>query len=165
MGDHGANVTGSNMCIIFCHPTWSVHIKGYDQHCTTSIPNVTYANVVHTQRSEVMAIYHNYACTGKGCSIHSVPQLEAYKQLVDESSLPVGSLQCITTHDGYILPIDIINALPYIKSRPCSDDNFENTADSDWDLSSLDFQHDAATFSDNYDGGTMLDSRFHEHGD
>jgi hypothetical protein len=41
-------VAGSNMCVIFRHPTLSVDIEGYDQHCTTNIPLVTCANVVHT---------------------------------------------------------------------------------------------------------------------
>jgi hypothetical protein len=119
MVDRGANggVAGSNMRVVFRHPTRSVDIEGYDQHCTTNIPLVTCANVVHTYCGEVVAIYHNYAFTGKGRSIHSVPQLEAYKQLVDDKSVRVCGLQRITTVDGYILPIDIINALPYVKTR------------------------------------------------
>jgi hypothetical protein len=153
MVDRGASggVAGSNMRVIFRHPTRSVDIEGYDQHCTTNIPLVTCANVVHTHRGEVVAIYHNYTFTGKGRSIHSIPQLVAYKQLVDDKSVWVGGLQRITTADGYILPVDIINALPYVKTRACcSDDDFETlphvimTGDSDWDPTSLDFQHDVA---------------------
>jgi hypothetical protein len=127
MVDRSANggVAGSNMHVIFRHPTRSVDIEGYDQHCTTNIPLVTCANVVHTHCCEVVAIYHNYAFTGKGRSIHSVPQLEAYKQLVDDKSVRIGGLQRITTADGYILPVDIINAFPYVKTRACSDDDFE----------------------------------------
>jgi hypothetical protein len=44
MVDRGANggVAGSNMRVIFRHPTRSVDIEGYDQHCTTNIPLVTW---------------------------------------------------------------------------------------------------------------------------
>jgi hypothetical protein len=95
MVDHGVSsgVAGSNMRVIFCHPTWSVDIEGYDQHCTTGIPLITCANVVQTQCGKVVAIYHNYAFTGKGRSIHSVPQLEANKHFVDDCSLCVRAMQ------------------------------------------------------------------------
>jgi hypothetical protein len=72
---------------------------------------------------------------------------------------------------GYILLIDIINTLPYIKSHPCSNNDFENlphiimTVDSDREPSSLDFQHDVAKFSETHDDSTMPDSRFNECGD
>jgi hypothetical protein len=50
MVSRGANggVAGSNMRLIFRHPTRSVAIEGYDQHCTTNIPLATCANVVYT---------------------------------------------------------------------------------------------------------------------
>jgi hypothetical protein len=40
-----------------------------------------------------------------------------------------------------------------------------NVAPSDWDLPTLDFQHDVTTFSEAHDNGTTSDSRFDERGD
>jgi len=173
MIDRGANggVAGSNMKVLHRHPSRSVDVEGYDQHCTTNIPLVTCANVVQTQHGEVLAVYHNYAYTGKGRTIHSVPQLEAYKQQVDDKSIHAGGLQRLTTVDGYIMPIDIINALPYIKSRPCTDDDVANlphvimTSDTEWDPTTMDFQHDLGTFCNATNDGVLPDHRFDERGD
>ena len=173
MVDRGANggVAGSNMRLHWRHPTRTVNIEGYDQHCTAGIPLGTCYNVVQTHRGDVVAIYHNYAFTGKGRSIHSTPQLEAFRQCVDDKSVRVGGLQRLTTHDGYIMPIDIINALPYLKTRACSDDDWHNlphvimTSPDEWDPASLDYEHDPQTFHEAHDDGPLPDHRFDERGD
>jgi hypothetical protein len=42
----------------------------------------------NTQHGPVVAIFHQYAYTGKGTSIHSSPQLESYKNKVSDCSIP-----------------------------------------------------------------------------
>jgi hypothetical protein len=32
-----------------------------------------------------------------------------------------GGTQCIRTNDGYVIPLDVINGLPYLKMQPHTD--------------------------------------------
>jgi hypothetical protein len=67
----------------------------------------------------VILIMRQYAYYGRQRTIHSSGQIEAYKNYVNDRSMKVtGGRQCIRTNDGYVIPIDIINGLPYIKMRP-----------------------------------------------
>jgi len=68
------------------------------------IPIATVGGVINTQCGEVIAILHQYAYTGIGTSIHSLAQLEWYKNNVNDKSTKVGGLQWITTLDGYTTP-------------------------------------------------------------
>ena len=87
---------------------------------------------------------HQYAYTGKGKSIHSSAQLEWFKQNVHDKSVKVGGQQCITTNDGYVIPLNIKSGLPYMPMRPYTDSEWDTlphvilTADSDWDPTVLD---------------------------
>ena len=81
---------------------------------------------------------------GSGKTIHSSGQLEWYKNDVNDKSLKLpGGLQRITTHDGYVHPLDIKNGLPYISIRPYTDHEYDTlphviwTSDTDWDLTVL----------------------------
>jgi hypothetical protein len=69
----------------------------------------------------VILIFIQYAYHGLGRSIHSAIQLEHYKSRVDDRSIKAGGRRCLTTLEGYVIPLDIINGLPYMKMRPPSD--------------------------------------------
>ena len=60
-----------------------------------------------TQHGWVILILCQYAYHGQNPTIHSAPQIEAHKNKVDDRSLKVGGRQCIMTHDGYMLPLEI----------------------------------------------------------
>lgn len=145
--DRGANggVAGSDVRII-AKTTRRVDIQGIDNHRITDIPIVTAGGVVNTQRGEVIAIFHQYAYTGKGRSIHSSGQMEAFKQLVFDKSIKVGGKQRIETVDGYIIPINFRNGLPFINMRPYKDKEWDSlphvtiTGDTDWDPTILDHE-------------------------
>ena len=53
-------------------------------------------------------------------------------------------MQCITTNDGYVIPLNIKSGLPYMPMRPYTDSEWDTlphvilTADSDWDPTVLD---------------------------
>jgi hypothetical protein len=91
---------------------------------------------------------HQYAYIGKGKTIHSCTQLEAHKQTVHDRSKKVGGKQHIETLDGYIIPLNIRQGLPYMTIRPYTDKEWETlphvilTADVDWDPSILDFEQE-----------------------
>ena len=91
-----------------------------------------------------MLFVHQCACHGKNKTIHSSPQIDHCKNIVDDHSIKVSSGQHITTLDKFKIPISIRGALPYIKLCPCTDKEWENLPhvilDSDkyWDPTSLD---------------------------
>jgi len=157
--DRGANggVAGDDVRIINKSPDRCVDIQGIDNHQIQSVPIVTAGGVISTQYGEVIAILHQYAYHGKGKTIHSSGQIEMYKNVVDEKSKKVGGSQRICTNDGYVIPINVCDGLPYLKIRPYTDDEFERlphvilTSDVDWDPNTLDHSvddddewHDAA---------------------
>jgi hypothetical protein len=71
-------------------------------------------------------------------------QLESFKLIVDDKSKLVGGKQRISTPDGYFIPLDILNGLPYFKLQHLTDEEMEMlphvvlTSDNDWDPTILD---------------------------
>ena len=108
------------------------------------IPIVSVGAVVNTQKGNVIAIMHQFAYTGKGKTILSSGQLEAFNQTVHDKSINVGGKQRIETLDGYVIPMNFRQGLPYVSFRPYIDVEWETlphitlTADKDWDPSILD---------------------------
>src|SRR5688572_9177320 len=147
--DRGANggIAGEDVRII-AKTGRQVDIQGIDNHCISDIPIVTAGGVVTTQKGEVIAIMHQYAYVGKGKTIHSCGQLEAHKQDVHDKSIKVGGKQRIETLDGYIIPLNIRQGLPFMTIRPYTDAEWEQlphvilTADTDWDPSILDCEQE-----------------------
>ena len=39
--------------------------------------------------------------------------------------MKVGGLQCVITNDAYVLPLNIVNGLPYLPMRPHMDEEWE----------------------------------------
>ena len=61
---------------------------------------------------------------GKGTSIHSSAQIEHFKNNVDDRSIKVCGKQMITTLEGYAIPLNMKNALPRMKIRPYTDEEW-----------------------------------------
>ena len=147
--DRGANggIAGEDVRII-AKTRCKVDIQGIDNHCINDIPIVTAGGVINTQKGEIIAIMHQYAYVGKGKTINSCGQLEAHKQAVHDKSIKVGGKQRIETLDGYIIPLNIRNGLPFMTIRPYTDMEWERlpqvilTADIDWDPSILDCEQE-----------------------
>ena len=144
--DRGANggVLGSDAYIIETTGRL-VSIVGLDNHQVSDIPICTGAGYTRTQHGPVIIIMHQYAYLGHGKTIHSSVQMEHYKLKVHEKSLKAaGGSQRITTPDGYVFPVDIIQGLPYIKMRRPTEHELQSlphviiTSDVDWDPSVLD---------------------------
>ena len=144
--DRGANggIGGADVRVI--HDTHRrVDVQGIDNHQMTNVRICTVGGVIQTQHGEVLAVFHQYAYTGKGTSIHSSAQLEYYKNRVSDRSVKVGGLQRIETLDGYVIPLNIKNALPRMRIRPYTDDEKDTlptvimTCDLNWDPTVLDY--------------------------
>ena len=167
--DRGANggVFGNDVRIIE-HTNRTVSLTGLDNHQINDLPICTGAGYGRTQNGPVIFIMHQYAFMGQGKSIHSSAQFEAYKLEVDDRSRKIpGGKQRIKCPDGYLIPLDIIQGLPYMKLRPPTDHELKNlphvilTSDNDWDPSILDNKIDESNDTwfdasdDNFDSYTQ----------
>ena len=173
--DRGANggIAGDDLRLIN-RTGRQVDIQGIDNHQLVDIPIVTAGAVLNTQRGPVIGIFHQYAYTGKGRSIHSSSQLEHFLNDVNDRSRKVkGGLQRITTVDGYIIPMRIHSGLPYIDMRPYTDDEWESlphvvlTSDMDWNPSIMDNDiiDDSQYDDESHPFQAFQDSLFDEFGD
>ena len=143
--DRGANggIIGADAVVIHVHQR-RVDVTGIDNHELNSLKIVDASAKIMTNRGWAIAVMRQYAYHGIRTTIHSAPQIEAYKNYVNDKSMAVGGKQCIKTLDGYIIPLDIINGLPYMKMQPNTTEEYENlphiflTGDEPWDPSVLD---------------------------
>ena len=147
--DRGANggIAGDDVRVI----AWThrhVDVQGIDQHQMTNLRIATVGGIINTQHGEVIGIFHQYAYTGRGTSIHSSGQLEWYKNEVSDQSSVTGGKQRIVTLQGHVVPITITGGLPRIKLRPYTDQEWDSlphvvmTDDALWDPSFLDNEYD-----------------------
>ncbi|CAJ1928442.1 unnamed protein product, partial [Cylindrotheca closterium] len=145
--DRGANggIAGDDVRIIV-KTNRSVDVQGIDNHQVTNVTIATCAGLTMTQRGPAIVIMNQFAHIGKGQSILSSAQMEHFGIQVDDKSSKVGGKQQISTPDGFVIPLDIKNGLPYLRMRPPTDRELSNpdiphvvlTSDVDWDPSVLD---------------------------
>jgi len=145
--DRGANggIIGNDEHILYRHPGQEVDVTGIDNHQIDSLKVVDACAKIFTERGEAISIFRQCANHGKGRTIHSSGQIEWYKgNIVHNQSLKVGGAQHICTLDGYVLPIDIDNGLPYISMVPNTQKEFDElphvlfSSSAEWDPTVLD---------------------------
>ena len=117
--DRGANggIAGSDVRVISMSNR-RVNVQGIDNHRMNDIRVATVGGVINTNFGDVVAIFHEYAYTGKGNSIHSAAQLEHFKHDVCDKSKMVGGKQRIKTFEGHVIPLVFKNGLPRLSVRP-----------------------------------------------
>ena len=100
---------------------------------------VTSQALVTTHQGDAIATFHQMALLGKGKSILSCLQMEAHgADINDRSRLLAGGKQRILI-DGYQLPLDFKNGLPYLRCRKPTENELASlphivmTSDVDWD--------------------------------
>jgi hypothetical protein len=116
--DQGANggIAGNDVRIIYTTGR-TVNVTGIDNHQLCSIKIGTVGAYANTQRRPSILIMHQYAIHQAHQTIHSCVQLEHFKNTVDGKSIKASGGQRLTAPDSYVIPIDIIGGLPYIKMR------------------------------------------------
>ena len=88
---------------------------------------------------------YQHACHGKNKTIHSSPQIEHYKNIVDDHSINVGGGQHIATLDKHKIPMSIQGGLPCMPLHPYTNKEWSTlprvilTSGIDWDPTFLDF--------------------------
>ena len=123
-------------------------VTGIDSHELQGLDVVQYAALVETNHGIVNLIMNEYACYGKGHTIHSSGQIEWFKNSVDDRSVQVGGKQRICTIDGYSMPLTCRGRLMYLSilGKP-TDTDLERypavhlTGPHEWDPSVLDYTH------------------------
>ena len=121
--DTNGGIAGNDVRIIETNsPVRTVNVRGIDNHELTSIPIVTCAGVVTTQKGPITLIMNQYASIGKGHSIHSFTQLEHHGNHIDDKALPNDGLQGLVTANGYVIPFAVRDGLVYMDIHPPMDD-------------------------------------------
>ena len=80
-------------------------VTGNDSNKLLGLDVVQCAVFVETNHGIVNLTMNEYACYGKGHTIHSSGQIEWFKNSVDDRSVLVGGKQTICTIDGYAMPL------------------------------------------------------------
>jgi hypothetical protein len=81
--------------------------------------------VVTTRSGNVLVVFNEIAYRGSGLSVMSCIQVEDSGVHIDDKSTNHGGNQCITTFEGYIIPLNCIQGLMYMDIRPFTDDEAE----------------------------------------
>ena len=143
--DRGANggIAGSDV-VLLEETMRRCNVSGIDDHTMTGLKVGTCAALADTNVGKVILVLHQYAYSGKGRTIHSSAQLEAFGSTVDDRSKKFGGKQMIVTSDGIIIPIHIRQGLPYIDMTKPTVQDLETykkvilTSDVEWVPASID---------------------------
>ena len=175
--DRGANrgLAGSDVRIL-SRSSRKCTVTGIDSHELQGLDVVQCAALVETNHGIVNLIMNEYACYGKGHTIHSSGQIEWFKNSVDDRSVQVGGNQRICTIDGYAMPLTCRGGLMYLSilGKP-TDKDLEKypavhlTGPHEWDPYVLDYTHPSCDgeppWSNDPDERFAFDTNFDEFGD
>ena len=117
-------VAGGDVPVMYMLPQMKVNIKGIDCHQITNISLATVGGVVDSSVGPVIIVRPSYALARKGATIMHPGHFEYYGQPVDNKSAVIGKMQSITTPNGVVIPVDIVNGLARIPIRPYTDHKF-----------------------------------------
>ena len=152
MLDRGANggMGGKDMRVLEVVTGVYADVEGVGDASVTDLPIVLGAALVeNTNRGPIIGLFPQYAYYGKGRTIHSAVQMEAFGLDVDEKPRRARhpGQQRIVTPDGYVIPLSIRNGLPYMDMRYPTDEEMKKyphvyfTEDTDWNPTMLDDEY------------------------
>jgi hypothetical protein len=143
--DQWANggICGSDMKVLEGSERF-VDVVGLAGHKVNKLRVVTAQALISTHRGDAIATFYQMALLGTGKSILSCLQMEAHDADINDKSqhLPCGKQRILI--DGYQLPLDFKNGLPYLRCRKPTDEELSSlphiimTSDVDWDPSKYD---------------------------
>ena len=126
-------------------------IVGMNDSIVKQAPIGTGCLKINTNQGPVIIVFYQYALGGKGHTIHSALQMEAFGLMVEDKSrllLGMQSKQAIITPEGYEIPLSIQGGLPYLDSSKPTEQDLEAypaifmTADISWDPTIFDNNHE-----------------------
>ena len=140
--------SGKDVKVIGRHnPPRYADVTGINEWKTQDVEICSVAGVANTTDGPVCLIFHQSAHGGNGRSILSSIQMEANGAVVDGRARFFGGKQCITTAEGYVIPLNIRNGLPGLDLHPPSDDEWRDlphivmSSDEEWDPSKFDDEY------------------------
>jgi len=153
-----------------------VDVIGLDGHTVPKVPIGTAAGYTLLSDGPAILIMHQYAIRGEGETVHSSIQLEAHGLEVDDHSCQLnGHKQCITTPEGYMIPLSIHAGLAYIHMRTPTELEYITlrhivlTSDGKWDPSIYDDKNGVSTLNENHqvpsNKGHFDNYHFDQHGE
>jgi hypothetical protein len=144
--DRGSNITalsGDSVRILhLSDETLNVDVLGDHEMENLKIGSV--GGVVATQLGDILVIFNEIAYREAGLSVLSSIQVEDNGIHIDDKSTNHGGNQCITTYEGYVIPLDCVQGLMYMDIRPFTDDEARTlprvlfTRDIPWDPTKYD---------------------------
>ena len=113
--DRVANVglAGSDVTIL-SRSSRKCTVTGIDNHDLQGLDVVRCAALVETNHGIVNMNMNEYACYGKGHTIHSSEQIEWFKNSVDDRFVQVCGKHRICNIDGYAMPLTCRGGLMYL---------------------------------------------------
>ena len=175
--ERGANggLAGSDVRILF-RSSRKCTVTGIDSHELQCLDVVQCAALVETSHGIVNLIMNEYACYGKGHTIHSSGQIEWFKNSVDDRSVQVGGRQRICTINGYAMRLTCRGGLMYLSILgKLTDKDLERypalslRGPHEWDPSVLDYTHPSGDgeppWSNDPNERSAFDPNFDEFGD
>jgi hypothetical protein len=148
-----------------------VDVSGLAGHKEHQLRIVTAHALIHTHKGDAIATFHQMALLGKGKSILSCVQMEHYGADINEKSLRLPGGKQRILMDGYQIPLDFHNGLPYLKCRIPTEDELNTlphiimTSDMDWDPSTYDNTIDDMDKFYDADADEVYHSPFDHNGD
>jgi hypothetical protein len=143
--DRGANggICGDDMLVLEGSERF-VDVFGLAGHTVSQLRIITAQALITTHKGNIIATFHQMALLGKGNSILSCLQMEAYGADINDRprSLPGGKQRILI--DGYQIPLDFKNGLAYLRCRkPTAAElgllpTVHMTSDVEWDPSTYD---------------------------
>ena len=155
------------------HPPRYIDLSGVDEHTVRQLRVGCFGGVVKTQRGQAIMLCPQMAHMPDAKTILSSPQIEHFKNVVNEKSPHVtGKIPSITTLDGYVIPMEIRNGLPCVRVRPYTDSEwhklpkFYMNADKEWDPRILNATVPDRWYEEFPNKGERAGSKLHdEHGE
>jgi hypothetical protein len=135
-----------------------VDVVGLYGHKAHKLRIVTAQALISTHKGDAIAMFHQMGLLGTGKSILSCLQMEAHGADINDISrhLPGGKQRILI--DGYQLPLDFKNSLPYLQCQKPTDEELSPlphiimTSDVNWNPSKYDKDIDDI-------------EKFHDHGE
>ena len=166
--DRGANgtVAGSDLRVVYPHNKHT-HLTGVGDNTIRDLPLVACGGTTRTNKGDVILIFCWGAHLPDGKTIASAGQMEHYGWTVnDKSSIVTGETPSMTSPEGYTLPMEYRDGLPYIHLRPYTDHEWTTlphlyaTSPHSWDPRCLD-----AKVPDDWYVRAPVDNSFQESSD
>ena len=152
--DRGANggLSGDDVRVISKSTTQFADVHGIANSEVQNAPLSTVAGVIESTTGPIIGIFHQYAHYGKGHTIHSPLQMEAFGiEISDSNIVSRPGKQHGKTPEGYVIPFEVHQGLVYMPMRPPTDEEMDKlpqvfmTSDSNWDPSDYDTNKEEIT--------------------